>query len=118
MLETTDTQLVFLYPGVSSNKEHVLNRFPDTNFIFLTITSAVKELTSVYETQVTGEIDMSQEGEGPHSDDNKSFIESKENHNFSYISDFQRIRLGEHRNERSLKETWNVNLKLGFYIKI
>ena len=107
-----------MYPGVSSNKAHVLSRFPDTTFIFLTITSAAKELASVYESQVTGEIDMSQEGEGPHSDDNKSFIESKENHNFSYISDFQRIRLGEHRNERSLKGTWNVNLKLGFYIKI
>ena len=33
-----------------------------------TTTSASKELTSVYETQLTLEINMSQEGEGPHLD--------------------------------------------------
>ena len=75
-----------MYPGVSSNKAHVLNRSPDTTFIFLTITSAAKELASVYESQVTGEIDMSQEGEGPHSDDNESFIESKKSREFGYVN--------------------------------
>ena len=61
---------------------------------------------------------MIQEGVGRHSDDNESFIESRERHNFSYISDFQRIRPSDYRNECSLKEAWNVNLKLESYIKI
>ena len=38
-------------------------------FILSTTTSAAKELTSVYETQVACEINMSQEREGKHSDD-------------------------------------------------
>ena len=69
-----------------SNEAHVLNRFPDTTFIFLTITSAAKELASVYEIQVTNEIDMSQEREGPHSDDNESFMESKKSWEFGYVN--------------------------------
>ena len=32
-------------------------------------TSAAIELTSIYQTQVTYEVNMSQEGEGPQSDD-------------------------------------------------
>ena len=64
----------------------MLNRFPDTTFIFLTIASAAKELASVCEIQVTNGIDMSQEGEGPHSDDNESFIESKKSREFGYVN--------------------------------
>ena len=68
-LETTEIRLVFLYPGISANQAHAINRFPETTFIIPATTSAAKRFALVYEIQVTIEINMSQEGEGPHSDD-------------------------------------------------
>ena len=56
-------------PDISANQAHALNRFPQTIYILHITTSSVKELTSVYEIQGTGEINTSQEGEIPHSDD-------------------------------------------------
>ena len=51
----------FLYPGISANQAHALNRPPYTTFfqpIPPTTMSAAKELTSVYEIQITCEINM------------------------------------------------------------
>ena len=51
---------------------------PETTFILPANTSAAKELVSVYEIQITGEINMSQEDERPHSDDKEWFKELKD----------------------------------------
>ena len=64
-----------LNPDISANQAHVLNRFPETTFILPTTTSAAKGFTSVYEIQVTCEINVSQEGEGPHFDVKEWFKE-------------------------------------------
>ena len=49
-----------------------------------------KKLTAVYETQVTREINMSQEEGGRHSGI-KEWFKWKVSHYFSYISEFQKI---------------------------
>ena len=54
-------------------------------------TSAAKELISVYETQVTREINMIQEGKGPHFDNKNDLSSWKKSHYFSCISEFQKI---------------------------
>ena len=64
-----------LNPDISANQAHVLKRFPETTFILPTTTSAAKGFTSVYEIQVTCEINVSQEGEGPHFDVKEWFKE-------------------------------------------
>ena len=85
-MEKTNTQLALLYPGILANQAHALKRFPETTFIFLKTTSAAKGLALVYEIQVTGEINTSQEGERPHSDDKKSFKKLKDKrYFFSYF---------------------------------
>ena len=78
-IETTDIQLAFLYPYISANhQEHALNQFPETTFILPANISEAKELVSIYEIQVTGEINMSQEDERPRSDDKEWFKELKD----------------------------------------
>ena len=48
-----------LYPSISPHQAHALDQFPETTFLLPTATSAAKRLTSVYEIQVTGEINVS-----------------------------------------------------------
>ena len=71
-----------MYPGTSDNQPHALNRFPETTFILPTTISAAKRHDSVYEIQVTDEINLSQEGERPHSDGKKLFKDFKDKSKF------------------------------------
>ena len=69
----TDIQIVCFYLGILSDQAR-----SETTFIIPTTTSAAKGHTLVCEIQVNGEINMSQEGEEPHSDGKESFKELKD----------------------------------------
>ena len=101
-LEKTDIQLAFYTKTFRLIKAHALNRFPYTTFILPTTTSTAKELTLLYETQVTREINMTPEGEGPYFD-NKEGI-------FLIFTNFRK--LGRILIKCSLKETLNISLRL------
>ena len=66
----------------------------------------------VYEIQVTGEINITQEVKGQHSDEKEQFKELKDNHNCSYNFEFQKIVVSCDKNQSPLKKTLNVSLKL------
>ena len=73
-LETTDIQLLFLYPGILTSQAITLNytKFPETSFILPTNASAAKRILLAYEIQFTCEISMSQKVKGWHCNDRES----------------------------------------------
>ena len=98
-------QLAFLYHDTLTIQRHALNLLLDNIFFLSKITSA-KQSALVSEIQVTGESNLSQEADCPHSglhsDDKKKSW--KRSYDFSHISKFKKKMLIFDKNQCSLKE--------------
>ena len=99
-LEKTGIQFVLFWSAISASQAHVLQQFP-------------KGLALVYEIHVIGETKMSKEEERPYIPITRNHVKSwKISHNFSYISNFEKIVLSYDINQCSLEENSNISLKL------